>query len=498
MVTVAPLVGKYTADTSKDGTHALSKEHSSAVGEVTRESELPATTKAPRLGRLLLRATQKLRHSGSLDLFNELRTAPFATPEDVKAAQWQRLSALLAHAETRVPYYREMFATLGIHSCDVRSVKDFATLPILTKDIVRERQADLLIENVPLESLSQHHSGGSTGIPLTFYREHAYMDASEAGTFRSWAQAGWRPGEMVAFFWGGNERLYKMPRWEFRLRQELRRVYQFDPFHSGASEMAQWLKVWPSLGATIAHGYASTISRFAEYIETTQGSVAPLRGVFTTAEKLYPQQREVIARVFNCRVYDCYGSSEVQNIAAECSRGRMHVNADFVVLEEDRAAGDRSVPRPLLVTSLWNYAMPFIRYRNEDCGVLLDEHCDCGNNFPLMELNIARVSDNFVLPDGRVVHGEFFTHLMYGSEGIENFQFHQTAPDKITLWIVPGNGNNQKRDSVTQAAVEQIRNLSKTPMKVEVRETDNIPLSAAGKHRFTRSDVSEKSIAGEQ
>ena len=498
MVTVAPLVGKHTIDISEYGTQALSKEHSGAVGEVPRESGLPPATKAPMLGRLLLRATQKLRHSSSLDLFNELRPSPFAKPLDVRAAQWQRLSALLAHAESRVPYYRELFSSLGISSSDITNLKDFAALPVLTKDIVRERQADLLIENVPLESLSQHHSGGSTGIPLTFYREHAYMDASEAGTFRTWAQSGWRPGEMVAFFWGGNERLYKMARWEFRLRQELRRVYQFDPFHSGASEMAQWLKLWPSLGATIAHGYASTIARFAEYIEATKGSVAPLRGVFTTAEKLYPQQREIISRVFGCRVYDCYGSSEVQNIAAECAHGRMHVNADFVVLEEDRVADSTSTAKPFLVTSLWNKAMPFIRYRNEDCGLLLDETCDCGNNFPLMELNIARVSDNFVLPDGRVVHGEFFTHLMYGSEGIQNFQFHQTAPDKITLWIVPGNGNGQKRDSITRAAVEQIKTLSTSPMNVEVRETDSIPLSTAGKHRFTRSDVSEKSISGER
>ena len=259
--------------------------------------------------------------------------------------------------------------------------------------------------------------------------------------------------------------------------------------------MEEWLKIWPSLGATIAHGYASTIARFAEYIEATNNSVAQLRGVFTTAEKLFPQQREVISRVFGCRVYDCYGSSEVQNIASECSHGRMHVNADFVVLEQELSADAGATP--LLVTSLWNYAMPFIRYRNEDCGVLSNDSCGCGNNFPLMELNIGRVSDNFVLPDGRVVHGEFFTHLMYGSEGILNFQFHQTAPENIILWIVPGSGNDDKRNQVTRAAVEQIKALSTRPLSVEVREVDSIPLSTAGKHRFTRSDVSDTTIAGD-
>ena len=447
-------------------------------------------------GYIVLSGLQWLRRSRSLKLLQQIEREPFVPKAEVEANQFRRLSALLAHAEEHVPYYRELFKSQNLTSRDIRSLEDFAQLPILTKDIVRDRWRDLVRDDVPLESLSQHHSGGSTGVPLTFYRDRSYIDASEAGTFRNFMQAGWRPGEMIAFFWGSNERLQQMSRAEFEVRQRLRRMYQFDPFHSGEREFEEWLRKWPSIRPAIILGYASTIGRFAQYIENKGASVEPLKGVFSTAEKLYLPQRELIERVFGCRVYDCYGSSEVQNIAAECSQGRMHVNADFVVLEEDRA--ENASAKPFLVTSLWNYAMPFIRYRNEDCGVLLDEVCDCGNNFPLMELNIARVSDNFVLPDGRVVHGEFFTHLMYGSEGILNFQFHQTAPNQITLWIVPGNGSNQKRDAVTRAAVEQIKTLSTSPLNVEVRETDNIPLSTAGKHRFTRSDVSDKSLLGEQ
>jgi len=442
-------------------------------------------TKPPLIGRALLDVTQRLRGSRSLTIFREIKSAPYATEAEARASQLRQLRALLAHAEARVPYYRELFKSLGFRSGDVRSLDDFSKLPVLTKDIIRERQRDLIRDDVPLESLAQHHSGGSTGVPLTFYRERAYMDASEAGTFRNLAQAGWHPGEMVAFFWGWNDSLTNMPRWKFELRQTVRRMYQFDPFRSGPAEMNRWVERWKTLDARVALGYASTIARFAEYVEQSGARVAPLRGVFTTAEKLYPQQREVISRVFGCKVYDCYGSSEVQNVAAECPRGAMHVNADYVVLEVD----DAGSPAPFLVTSLLNYAMPFVRYRNEDCGDLVEGRCGCGNNFPLMKLNIARVSDNFVFPDGRVVHGEFFTHLMYGSEGIATFQFHQTAPDAIDIWIVPGPGQQAAREHAVKSAVEQIKGLTPAAVKINVRETDAIPLSSAGKHRFTRSDV---------
>jgi len=44
------------------------------------------------------------------------------------------------------------------------------------------------------------------------------------------------------------------------------------------------------------------------------------------------------------------------------------------------------------------------------------------------------------------------------------------------------------------SAVDQVRALSPEELTVEVRETDNIPLSSAGKHRFTRSDVSQPAV----
>jgi phenylacetate-CoA ligase len=449
----------------------------------------PSADSGPFFGRALLALTCRLRGSDTLSVLKKIEGAPFRSPEEVREAQFRDLTALLAHAEARVPYYRNLFRRLGSSSKDIRNWNDFAQLPILTKDIIRENQRDLIREDVPLEKLQPHFSGGSTGVPLKFFRSTDYMVASDAGTYRNLEQCGWRPGEMVAFFWGGNDKLYAMSRFEFELRQFARRTYQFDPFFSGEAEMADWAKRFRRVRPRVILGYASTIARFAAFLDRQRQKIDGVKGVFTTAEKLYQPQREVIERVFDCKAYDCYGSSEIQNIAAECSKGKMHVNADFVVVEED-AVYNEDAPRPFLLTSLRNWSMPFIRYRNEDAGYLSAEACTCGNHFPLMRLDIARTSDNFVFSDGRVVHGEFFTHLMYGSDGIITFQFHQITPNEIILSIVPGPGDSKARKDKIQDSIRQIQAISPGhPIKVEVREVDAIPLSSAGKYRFTRSDV---------
>jgi phenylacetate-CoA ligase len=446
-------------------------------------------------GQLLFRLTLAMRGSRSLHILSEIRSTPTASPDEIQADQLTRLSALLASAESHVPYYREMFRTLGCRSRDIRSLKDFAAIPVLTKEIIRERSKDLVREDMPKEKMLVGNSGGSTGVPLSFYRDQSVLDAAGAGTYRTLLQAGWEPGDMIAFFWGWNNQLDTMRSYEFELRQRLRRSYQFDPFQSGPENMDRWLDKFDAIKPKVVLGYASTVARFAAHAESRKRRLPPIAGVFTTAEKLYSHQREALSRVFGCQVYDCYGSSEVINIASECPRGRMHVNTDFVVLEVDRTGVSPGEPAPFIVTGLWNHTMPFIRYRNEDCGDLMDGVCDCGSHFPLMQLRISRVSDNFTLPGGKVVHGEFFTHLMYGSEGIAMFQFHQTAIDAITLWIVPGPGDPSARKNSIQRAIEEVGKLdSSGGIRVQVKETEAIPLSATGKHRFIRSDVPAASV----
>src|SRR5678815_5652687 len=108
-------------------------------------------------GYLLLAGTHRLRQSKTLRILREIERAPFESPEEVRRNQLRRLSALLTHTEQRVPYYRELFQSLGVSGRDIRTLGDFARLPILTKDIIRDRWRDLIRDDVPLERLHRHH-----------------------------------------------------------------------------------------------------------------------------------------------------------------------------------------------------------------------------------------------------------------------------------------------------------------------------------------------------
>src|SRR5947209_6773876 len=109
------------------------------------------------VGRALFEVTHRLRRSRSLELLAEIRRAPRAARERALARQLELLRALLAHAESHVPYYRELFRANGIRSAEIRTLADFETVPILTKDIIRTNAQSLIADTTSADRLLRYN-----------------------------------------------------------------------------------------------------------------------------------------------------------------------------------------------------------------------------------------------------------------------------------------------------------------------------------------------------
>jgi phenylacetate-CoA ligase len=103
------------------------------------------------------------------------------------------------------------------------------------------------------------------------------------------------------------------------------------------------------------------------------------------------------------------------------------------------------------------------------------------------------VSDFIIDSKGGLVHGEYFTHLFYGLDGIEQFQLVQETMEKIRLRILPRNGFNQ---SVLDPVVEKIRQCIGQDIVVDVEICTTSFVEASGKFRFTISKVANGLFKG--
>ncbi len=202
-----------------------------------------------------------------------------------------------------------------------------------------------------------------------------------------------------------------------------------------------------------------------------------LIGVYSTAEVLDDSQRELMRRAFGCKVFNQYGSREVPNMACECRHGNMHVFTDMVYLESRPMDGEDR----LLVTSLTNRLMPFIRYDIGDSGRLLDGECACGSPFPLMAMGMCRRNDLILARGGRRIHPSYFNRLLYGFTQIRQYQWVQRGPDRIDLNLV---APQRLSEAVVADLAAHIRAEVDPDMALQVNYLEDIPRTVSGKHRF--------------
>jgi phenylacetate-CoA ligase len=237
-------------------------------------------------------------------------------------------------------------------------------------------------------------------------------------------------------------------------------------------------------------GYASALEVFAKFLSHRPEVVIRPCAIKSTAEVLSARQRSLIQSVFGCPVYDFYGSREVNNIAAECREQRgLHVNslARYVeVVDQERSPVPSGVPGRLLVTDLTNYSMPLIRYENEDVATWSEGSCPCGRSLPRLSALLGRKSDFIVLPRGKLIHGEFFTHLFYGVSDVLQFQVLQSAADLLRVDVVLESGADP---SILCPIIANIQEVLGDAIECKVRVVDQITKSMSGKHRFTISQV---------
>ncbi len=116
--------------------------------------------------------------------------------------------------------------------------------------------------------------------------------------------------------------------------------------------------------------YTNPIYEFARFIEAEGLPVPSLHSIVVGAEKLHAFQRQKIEEVFGVRVFETYGSREFMLIGAECEEhAGLHLSMDNLLVE---VVDDEGSPTPtgeignVVVTDLFNYAMPFIRYVTGD------------------------------------------------------------------------------------------------------------------------------------
>lgn len=440
--------------------------------------------------RRLIQPLWARRESRHAERFHrELERRQFDPPHVIRARQDAALRRLVRHAVETTTYYAEQFRKLHLRVEDIRGFDDLDQLPLLMKADIRERGASLLSNRYPRSVLTRKKTSGSTGVPLEVRLDPAGLEWKRACTLRADEWSGWQRGQRVAKVWGNPDYRHFGIRGLVRNALYERAVY-LDTLQMAPETIGRFARAIARSKPELIFGHAHSVFLLADHIARADLPSYRPAGIITTAMILHDWQRRRIESVFGCRVTNRYGCEEVSLIACECGEHNgLHVNSDSVFVEvlRDGRPVNPGEPGDIVLTDLCNFAMPLLRYRVGDVGVLADRICPCGRGMPLIESLQGREADYVVTAAGNYISGisltENFAVLV---PGIAQIQIVQEEVERFMFRIVRDRAFGPASE---KALADLVIDRFGPATQWRCEFVTAIPREPSGKYRFCISHV---------
>lgn len=201
-----------------------------------------------------------------------------------------------------------------------------------------------------------------------------------------------------------------------------------------------------------------------------------LEAVMTYSDHLSDETRRRSTEHLQCKIIDCYASNECGTIAITCAVcGHLHVQAETIHAEVIGDDGRLCPPGDtgwVIVTPLYNFAMPLIRYHHAD-QARVGEHGQCPITLPVLDSVIGKEPVMFTFRGGVQVRPFIPPAAIISNLGAQIFQVAQVAEDRCEFRIVPGRipPSEMHFEKLTQVLRERWWN----DLEVDYRIIDELP-----------------------
>ena len=398
---------------------------------------------------------------------------------------------LVAFAYASSPFYRERLKPL-VRNGDV-DLTAWSDIPPLRRSDLAANLGQLNPVEVPAEvgAVSTWRTSGSTGLSLEFRSCALAEIASECMVHRLYRWHGFDLSATLASvrFYGQKPRTYPdgmtETRWSMLGPQA--------PHHSldlrhPLDEIIEWL-------VRKRPRYLLTFPSVAYELATHPGAseIAALRlsGIVAISELATEHTREVVRRGLGTEMAQVYAAGEVGCIGLQAPADDRVLICDEAVLvelvdEDGRPVGPGETGRVLL-TSLYNYATPFLRYDIGDYATWSEGPCPSGRTLSSLRRIEGRARNGLVAKGGRLIWpNQIPVGDLSAAAAASHIQIVQNGSDEIELLYVSEPGAPEP----DRAAIDAMfANMLGIDVGVMVRAVDRIARSGGGKRELVISAV---------
>jgi phenylacetate-CoA ligase len=404
--------------------------------------------------------------------------------EKLDAHRMRLFRSQIRNIYQNIPFYREFFTINHLSPNDFRQLDDIKVLPIIEKQDIRQNPSHFLNDKIKIEKCFKSHTSGSTGEPFwSYFDRHAWIRKKYLSKLRARFACGMRPGEKVAIFSVDlPEKIQKSSSGNF-LQTLVLKIKCFSIFDNLEIVLQRFCEFKPQ-NIYGPPGYFFHLARTAKQKKI---STRYLKRIYTSSEFLSKSAAQFIQEVFQAEIYDVYGSTEFKEVAWECDRHQgYHINEDELICEilNKKAPARPGEVGDIILSDLLNRAMPLIRYRTRDRGMMIAESCRCGRVFSLMRPVAGRASEYIFLPDGQHLSPYLFTTSIERCKGLLQYQFIQTNKTDLLVKIIL----DERAGKGIACEIETIvKSITQGTMNISVEQTQHISIEENGKFKVVKS-----------
>ena len=413
--------------------------------------------------------------------------------DKINRLQNKNLRYIIKYAYNNVPFYHNKYKKLGINPNDIKNIKDLERMPIIGKDEIRNNYADLISKEYKIYNLKKISTSGSTGKPLLLWISQDEDEIRKANHLRANISCGQKIRDKWVIItsphhFGSSTKL-----------QRLLGIYVPRPvsvFKDIDSQVEDIEKMKPD----VLDGYTSSLLLLAKEVHKRKIRTINPRFILGGAELIDDSSIRFIENVFGVPFYDHYSCIEFDSISWQCKEKLgYHIDAESLVLEFIDENGENCTGKTgeIVCTSLFNRAMPLIRYDIGDVGVMSDDECPCGRTLPMMKMVEGRRDSLLFFPNGRVMSPRSFTVAISTFKHytqIDQFRFVQKKIDNFEIYIKMKD-YNVNTDILGKEIVNYLRKtlyLDPDLVDFDVKFVDNMPLDKTGKLMMVVSKLPKK------
>ena len=382
----------------------------------------------------------------------------------------KRIQDLISHAVKTTDFYKD-------YPEDI-SLKD---LPVVNKDTFRQ-QYDCFVSSTYKDATDNRVmcTSGSTGTPLRMIQNRDKIRHNTAGGIFLGAAAGYYIGMKEAFIrvWVNNVKKSK-----FQLIQE--NMIMMDSSRMDEQALAEMFHTIEKKKVKCLVGYSYALGELSDYIRRSgrDCSNCSVRAIIPISETMPEPVRRTLEKQFGCPVRAWYSNEEngIMGLQNEKDEGyRIDTETyyyEILKMDSDEPAEPGELGR-IVITDLFNYAFPILRYDNGDTAVAVRKEKNGRFKLYLSEL-YGRRSDLIYDCKGNAVTPYIITNNLWDIEGVKQYRFIQEDVKDYTIWL---NGDPAKMDQ--EEILGRIRPYLGDEARIKVEIVDEIPVLASGKRKY--------------